>query len=277
MPDRVAICVTDLDGTLLHSERHVSAANLEILHELGRRNITRIIATGRSYYSLERVLPTDLPIDYVIFSTGAGIMNWQERRIIYSSNLDGDHITLGMGIFNELRIDYALHHPVPETHRFFYVIGEGCPDFYRRCDYYAEFMAPLTAEDLPVIRSATQFLAITEPERMADVERLRTLLAPMTVIRTTSPLDHRSLWIEVFAPGVNKGAAVLYIAEMLACPLSRIMVIGNDYNDLDMLRLGAASYVTGNAPDELRGEFQSVAHHDDDAFAEAVQDWLSQG
>ena len=92
MPDPAAICVTDLDGTLLHSERRISEANFAMLHTLGIRNITGIIATGRSLYSLERVLPPDLPLDYVIFSTGAGIMDWQSHRIIHSPNLDTHQI-----------------------------------------------------------------------------------------------------------------------------------------------------------------------------------------
>ncbi|MBM4404104.1 MAG: HAD family phosphatase [Candidatus Cloacimonetes bacterium] len=274
MPDPRGICVTDLDGTLLTSDRQITDASLAALHELGKRRIMRIIATGRSLYSFSRVLPPDLPIDYIIFSTGAGIMEWRSRQIIHRTNLNAGQISRAMTVLNRMKMDYALHYPIPETHRFFYVQAEKVPDFQRRCEYYAEFASPLTNASAMNLQTATQFLAITEPDRMADVDRLSRMLSPLTVIRTTSPLDFRSLWIEVFATGVNKGNAVLRLAEDLSCPRSRIMVIGNDYNDIDMLRLGVASYVTANAPEDLRQEFHNVSHHDDDAFREAVTDWL---
>ena len=41
----------------------------------------------------------------------------------------------------------------------------------------------------------------------ADLTRA---LAPLTVIRTTSPLDHRSSWFEVFPPGVTKATGAAY-------------------------------------------------------------------
>ncbi len=272
MLELAGICVTDLDGTLLNSERCISPVNIETLRDLGNRGITRIIATGRSLYSMDRVLPSETPIDYAIFSTGAGIMDWHSRNIIHSVNLNSFQIRQIMTLLDAVRFDYAIHHPIPETHRFFYVQSEGSEDFTRRCEYYAEFALPLT--EASHIRSATQFLAITDPRRKDEIAHLRRKLSPMTLIRTTSPLDLRSLWIEIFAPGVNKGSAVLSLADKLHCPRSKVMILGNDYNDLEMLRLGGAAYVTANAPEDMRKEFTCVSHHDEDAFAEAVTNWL---
>ena len=68
--------VTDLDGTLLNPQHQISDKDLQSLKLLGDKNIYRVIATGRSPYSLNKVLPADFPIDYLIFSSGSGIINW---------------------------------------------------------------------------------------------------------------------------------------------------------------------------------------------------------
>jgi len=65
--------ITDLDGTLLTRERTVSNNDINTLVDLGKLNIPRIIATGRSVLSAKRVLSDNFPIDFLIFLlTGKG-------------------------------------------------------------------------------------------------------------------------------------------------------------------------------------------------------------
>jgi len=95
----------------------------------------------------------------------------------------------------------------------------------------------------------------------------------MHVIRTTSPLDKKSLWIEVFPRNVNKGSAVVQLADKLGIPLTHSVVIGNDFNDCDMLNLPEAlGFVVANAPLELRNKYRCVASNDADGFSAAVDE-----
>jgi hydroxymethylpyrimidine pyrophosphatase-like HAD family hydrolase len=50
--------------------------------------------------------------------------------------------------------------------------------------------------------------------------------------------------------------------------------IGNDYNDFDLLEFTAHSFLTGNAPDEIKHLFPVAPSNEDDAFAHAVQPLL---
>ena len=74
--------ITDLDGTLANRDGKISKADLNTLEQLGEQNITRVIATGRSIYSAKKVLDENLPIDYLLFSSGAGILHWHRKEII---------------------------------------------------------------------------------------------------------------------------------------------------------------------------------------------------
>jgi hydroxymethylpyrimidine pyrophosphatase-like HAD family hydrolase len=55
----------------------------------------------------------------------------------------------------------------------------------------------------------------------------------------------------------------------------RILSIGNDYNDLDLLEWTASSFVVENAPDDLKERFPVVASHNQSGVAEAIQRWLA--
>ena len=81
MTPKIKIVVTDLDGTLLPSQGCISKKNYNTLVSLRDKEIIRVIATGRTLYSAMAVLPEDFPIDYLIFSSGAGIIQWNTKEL----------------------------------------------------------------------------------------------------------------------------------------------------------------------------------------------------
>ena len=93
--------VTDLDGTLLNDRRKVSREEYSTLLELGRREIPRVIATGRSLFSVSKVLPDDFPVDYLIFSSGAGCLEWKKRELLF--------LTILMTSYGEQSVQYSAH------------------------------------------------------------------------------------------------------------------------------------------------------------------------
>lgn len=268
------ICVTDLDGTLMHSAGIISNSNHEALDELHKRGIYRVLATGRSLYSLQSVVPDDAPFDYAIFATGAGILNWQTKELIFSHDLDNEEVRKVCAILEEFEIDYMLHHKVPDTHHLHYRAKAGLADFWRRVKHYKDFAEELDPAGIDQIMAATQFLAMVAQGREDLYQEIYKRLYPLSAVRTTSPIDYRTMWIEIFAPGVNKGGALRFMMQKLGVSEKDIMVIGNDYNDLEMLKASPNAYVTGNAPQELRRDYQTVATCDADGFAEAVWKWL---
>lgn len=268
------ICVTDLDGTLLHSEGGISPPNLKALEELRTRGIYRVLATGRSLYSIHSVLPEDAPFDYAIFATGAGIMDWQTKKLIFSHDLDGAEIRKICTALEGLEIDYMLHDKVPDTHLMQYRIKAGLADFLQRIAHYQDHAKVLDLANIDQVMAATQFLAMIAEDREDLYHEIHKKIYPLSAVRTTSPLDYCTMWIEIFAEGVNKGGAVRFLMHKLGASVDDIMVIGNDYNDLEMLSLSPNAYVTANAPQDLRHRYQTVASCDDHGFAEAVQDWL---
>lgn len=267
-------CVTDLDGTLLPRNGSISQQDLHTLKSLKSKGIYSILATGRSLYSLQKVIPEDAVFDYVIFATGAGIIDWQNKELLYVKNLAGGEIKQIADILEEYKIDYMLHKAIPDTHMLHYRRCGDHPDFMNRIDLYQDYAESLDIEDLDSWQEATQFLAIVEPTREYLYEALCHRLEPLRPIRTTSPLDLSSLWIEIFAEGVSKGEGLLHLLDLINLSLEDTMVIGNDFNDLHMLKICPNAFVTANAPQELKEMFPAVASCEDSGFSEAVELWL---
>ncbi len=269
------LVATDLDGTLFSSAHVCSPANLAMLHTLGEHGVIRVIATGRSIYSARKVLPPDMPIDYLVFSSGAGILEWPTQHMLRIAHLSAEDIRQTAQVFIEHDVDFMVHAPIPENHRFWYrMTGKENPDFQRRLDWYRDVAAPFD-DSVWALRQACQFVAI-EPAAsgLAMYARVKSQLEPLSVIRATSPFDGESFWLEIFPNGVSKATACDWIAQQHQIHQSATLAVGNDYNDSALLAWGGTSYVVANAPAELHAMYAVVASNDADGFSEAINLWI---
>jgi hydroxymethylpyrimidine pyrophosphatase-like HAD family hydrolase len=265
--------VTDLDGTLFQRDHKLSPRNLRTLVELGRRGKLRVIATGRNLFSARKVLPPDFPVDYVLFSSGAGIMDWPAQRLIRSVAMAAEEVGRAFRALAKRRLDFMLHRPIPENHHFlYYPAGGGNPDFEARKAVYAPFASAGDLANPP--SEACQLLAVEPPGRRPSAyEPVRAELSGLTVLRSTSPLDHRSCWIEVFPAEASKSKAAAWLAQERGVDPQGVLAVGNDWNDLDLLEWAGTPRLVAGAPPELAARFPLAASSDDSDFAEAVEAW----
>jgi HAD superfamily hydrolase (TIGR01484 family) len=276
------IVFTDLDGTLLDTHRRVKDTDYQTLEMLKKEGYLRVLATGRNLYSLFKVIDTSFPVDYVIFSSGAGIFNMQTKEHLRSVAMEPGEVKKVAYFFFHLSMDFAVHHPVPDNHYFsYYVKTKDNGNFIQRIKKYKEYASEwkFLPDHFP---RASQLLSIitwrpgeTDPPFKEIHEKIREELPDYTVIRATSPLDHRSLWIEVFPRVVSKGKSASWLASCYHMDKENTMAVGNDYNDLDLLSWARQGYVVDNSPGELKALFSPVASHNHCGFAEAVTKWLS--
>ena len=281
----VGLVATDLDGTLLGPDHTLGPRDAEALRALGRAGVVRVVATGRSLHSAERVIDRAFPIDYLVVSSGAGILDWRSRRILSEHRFEARGARRVAEVFTRFGVDFMAHSPVPDDHRFRFVRARAAnPDFERRVGRYGEFATPWVDEEggdgeaaessgngFDGDREACQFVAILRSGEIALFERLRAALPGFPVVRATSPLDGRSIWAEVRPPRVGKASAVAWLAARHGLDRERTAAVGNDYNDSELLRWSANAFVVGNAAPELRERFQVVSPNDAGGFSDVVE------
>src|SRR6056297_1894958 len=159
----IGAVVTDLDGTLLNDNKQIGAADYDALSKLGEIGVIRVAATGRNLRISQEVLSPDFPIDYLVFSTGCGIYDWKNKKIVESDGLPW-HITQKViERFKHEAFDFTIHQPIPDNYQFYY--HKQNEDNYHFNDYverYSHFGEPLTANH--EIENACQMLAIIETD-----------------------------------------------------------------------------------------------------------------
>ncbi|MFC2113728.1 HAD-IIB family hydrolase [Bacteroidota bacterium] len=271
------VVITDLDGTLLNSEKGISPKDIVTLELLGDQKYVRIIATGRSLYSVRKVLPLYVPVDYIIFSSGAGILDWQTNQVIQRKSLPEKDLKLTISVFDNQKTDYSIQEEIPDNHYYTFVkYSDVNPDFDNRNKLYRDF-AIQVQPDHSHVNKACQLIGIVPGDSgLMAYKKVRDALPRLSVIRSTSPLDGQSTWIEVFPKGVSKSNGVKWLLKNQKIHTRNIMAIGNDYNDIDLLRWSPNSFVVENSPEEIRNEFQTVTSNNKSGFSEAVSIWLNE-
>ena len=264
---------TDLDRTLLKDNGMFSEANLKAMKDLSDNNVKLIIATGRNTLSAKKVLTKKHEFDFLMFSSGAGIINWQNSEIIYENNLNTRDTQRTIDILLNNDVDFMVHDVIPENHKFYYWIHHSLPDFKRRIKLYEEFAQPLELDRSPI--KATQLLVVLKQEEEEKYELIKNELKFVKVIRATSPLDHKSIWLEIFPRNISKGQSAEWLCRNLEIEQEETVGIGNDFNDMDLLEMTYKSYVVANAPEALKQKYEIVSSNEEDGFTEVVNKILT--
>ncbi len=277
MPN-IKIIATDLDGTLLNDNLKVSTRDIKTMECLKKYGIIRIAATGRSLNLSLKVLQQNFPIDYLIFSTGAGIMEWQTKQIIYKSEIEEVEVEESCNILLDNNITFTLHPKIPDTHKYLYHKGTHATDELELLNKKnTEKVFP--ADRLNIKMKATSLRAIV-PNEQQFYEQLKKLFPEnLQIMRLSSPINKKYMWIEFFKEKISKGYALSKIAEKHNISNNQILTIGNDYNDTEMLNYAKYSRVTGNAPKELKIKYngnEKIKTNNQAAFSFIVEHFIKQ-
>ncbi|NPA67809.1 MAG: HAD family phosphatase [Chlorobi bacterium] len=256
--------VIDLDGTLLNDKGKPGEKDLQTLHDLGEAKVCRIIATGRSLYSVSEVLPADFPIDYLIFEAGAGIRNFKTKDILKTSFIHHTEVRKIARKLDELKLDFQVRCKIPQSHKYFYRRHKKHnPDFDRLNSVYAKYVIPLSnIEELP---DAARFIIISDDD--SDFKLLKNIFSGYSVLRASSPVSNRSVWTEIYPENINKGEALKFLCDLSGIKLSDTVGLGNDYNDIHFLDITGKAYVVENTPDILKEKYNITVSNNQNPLA----------
>lgn len=263
---------TDLDGSLHDRCQGVHSRAYSCLQHLAHQDVLRVIITGRSLHSALKVLPQDFPIDYLVFSSGAGILHWKSQKIIQRFDMSIQDSQAVRAFLQQQQWDFMVQACVPDNHFFSYhQYSELNLDFRQRLQLYQNFASPIDWSQ--AAEACSEYLVIVDQARTLQCfQELQSQFQTLNIIRVTSPLDGCSGWLEIFPATVSKSLAAQWFCQHLG--VQNALAFGNDYNDLDLLHWADMAFVVQDAPAELRQCFPQVLSAADGGFADAVEHWL---
>ena len=147
--------------------------------------------------------------------------------------------------------------------------------FKRRLNIYSSYNQFISDGELP-FEKASLFMIICLPADFYKLwKKLQVQFSSFNIVYSSSPLQDGTYWIEILPRQSSKSQASQRLCEILSVKKENLFVLGNDFNDHDLLEWASHAYVVKNAPDYLREKYHNVASHDNSPLTEAYEHWIS--
>jgi Cof subfamily protein (haloacid dehalogenase superfamily) len=262
--------VLDLDGTLLNSQKQVSARNRAAVLACRAQGIHVILATARPPRSVRMLLPEELlELGWLICYNGALMLHNAQGVTAHHQALPPELV---------LDIRHHASSSAPDAYVCFEIDDELYSDRQLdRSDATVLGIPPGLPLPEPLTQAQLQGRSVSKlllPGREGLYDSLQANFGSRLQIVQTD----RGQLLQVMAAGVSKASALQKAAEQLHIPIERIMAFGDDFNDLSLFEPGGCGWpvAMGNAIAELHDRARLVTeHHDQDGVAIILEQVLA--
>ena len=276
LPPHVRLVATDLDNTLLRSDRTVSPRTDAALRAAAAAGVAVVPVTARQRLGVLTVAPQFVELaeafgGWAICSTGALGVDLASGKRLFEAT---------MTISTQRDLVDRLTEAVPQVR--FCAIRDGGDGFFVE-EGYAE---------LAIWADHNR-----DPRHMQVVDRTELTAAPnLKIVARHASLDARALlstfasleltglratssgapFLEISAAGIGKAYGLQRLADHLGIAAAQVVALGDGLNDLDMLDWAGLGVAVANAEPEVLAAADEIAPGcDEDGFAQVLEALLA--
>ncbi len=249
---KIGIIALDLDGTLLNSNKELSAGNLAALQRAANAGIEIVPTTGRFYGGMPGVI-RELPfVRYVITVNGAQVADLKTGEIIYKAEIPCQQAVDIMALLDEYPVIYDCY-----QENAAWMTAEQKKDIDRivSSSHYRKMLHELR-QPVPELKAVLT-------QRQKDVQKIQFFTdRPELRLRMMKELPEKfedlcvsssvSDNVEINQIHANKGEALYALADHLGLPREATLAFGDGLNDLSMLKAAGIGVAMANAEQETK-------------------------
>jgi len=274
---RYRLLAIDIDGTLVNSQDQLTEPTRAALARAVAAGIRVVLATGRRY---SRALPLVEPLRLdvpLVTASGALIKDPLDHRTLHRAEF-------AAGVLQGLLqiVDSAGYEPVLYADTF----AEGFDYYCQRLDVVqpelAEYLAlnpdchrlwpALIADPPPGVFSG--FAIGSRDEMLALCAALERRFPRELYVHVLRSPRYQGYMCEIAPFGATKWSGIERLARQWGIRDEEICAVGDDVNDIPMIRAAGLGVAMGNASPEVKAAADRIAPgHDEDGLTHVV-DWL---
>ena len=258
------LLISDIDGTLNTKSFKLPENNKMAINEIVNNGGNFTLCSGRNLQSLSihyNKLGISTP---AIFLNGAGIYDFKNNEMIYQNFISSEG--------EKIILDVLKKHKLAQLTVF---TADKILIATRKC-IYGRIISKMDKLDCELYKKISDLPRgvwgkVSFFGTKGLINKLKDVFSNDDNSKLFECFKTSPFTLEVVSKGVNKGAAVLKLAELLNIEKSNTAAIGDYYNDVEMLKRVAHPVCCGQAPDDIKKISEYVACHCNDG---AVADFI---
>lgn len=268
------LLAVDLDGTLLGPDGKIPPRNRDALHRAHEAGLKIVLCTGRSYSETRPVLDSiGLDLDATVTVGGALITDVATGETIESSPMSRAFADELLAWYQRRLYTVMWLHDGSTEGFDGYVIAGG--NRHAAIKVWLDW-SPCTMREVAHPPTDTpdplRLAVVDSPAALREVAR--DLAAAFGELQSHNLIDvpaYRFTVVETFAANVDKWQGILKLCRRWGIDPARTAAIGDDVNDLPMLRQAAISAAPASAKAEaIAAAGLTVCHHAEGAVADFI-------
>lgn len=284
----IKLLALDLDGTTLDSSGGISNVTRDAISAAEQNGVLVTIATGRRFRDA-RPVGIDLGLNAPLITHNGGLLKLAVSMETIHCSLLSPEISLeivraGKSLGGDALVSVDPHGTgtllydrvsddnVPLKKYLRWAEGlHGGTAGRQGVEHVSELETIIEGEDVVHI----SFSGTCAPMQELEASLREQLGADVTLLATVYPrLDFTLL--DILPPDASKGHGVERLAALNDLTAEQVMVIGDNFNDLEMLEYAGTPVVMGNADPKLleRGEFYTTLSNDEGGVAAAIERFI---
>ena len=265
------IIACDLDETLLNSDHKINERTIKAIKQAQAAGIKFVPATGRGFTSVATTLAEldllDAENEFVISFNGGAITENKNNRLLHFEGISFEKASL---LF-KLGLNYNVGIRVYTKDN---VYAYNYNDEERKYSSARLTITEIAEANIDFLKGQeiVKVLYInTDYNYLKGIENdLRDITEDMNVTYSSNR------YIEFNHSGVDKGTGLMKLAEILNVDLQDTIAIGDNYNDLSMIKCAGLGVFVANAIEELKpyADYVTTATNNEDAVAEVIEKFI---
>lgn len=268
--------VSDLDGTLLNSQKAISEHSAEILSKCMEKGMQFAVATARMPYGCDYRLK-DIPMHTPgIVTNGVFLYDFSKKVYLTAESIAKPSAGRALECFERHGLGCFLY-----LYNF-----RGISLYYNdsqlreQTQYYSEraLASCVQVKELGDFKEVFSTGEVAYITYSGSREQLLPVCGELDQIPGVSYSFYLNIYnglycLEVFSDTASKKNALLKLKKMTGC--EELVVFGDNLNDMSMIEIADRSYAPENALEEVKAKVTEVlADHDHDGVAEFLaREW----
>ena len=257
--DQRKLLITDLDGTLLTTDKHVTEYTVDFLRKFTDEGNILALCSGRDINSTTEVFEgfgTGIKGTYICAYNGGQIMKYDNKETVFKAGIDLETVSeiYALADLRDIHVQaYSDEFVISKK-------ADECVAFYRRHISTPSLICEKPMKYLPDKPCKMLCIELNDHEKqLAFREELNSLFSDTLDIFFSSPV-----YLEIIPKGSGKGNAVKKLSEITGIPIENIIAAGDEENDLSMIKEAGTGIAMINAKDSVKAHADLITEFDND-------------